>query len=308
MTMKLLVLVLCLAAPLAAVAAAANPLECTPQVRASSKADDVLFNDLLSAPGGVGFAADVAFPKAAPGRHDSAIQAIVPYTGKLRGLERWTIRHDSGETAAFLVLLIPDGKGGTNFQISRDRSDHTSGTRPAQAVRPPPREGDPRVRISFLGRDYVWTSTQDQQRFFTPAGLANKDAWTERIVVSPDPGLTSIDALHQVVTAIMGVLQRSKATILTAHPVLRGEGTDGSKAPCYFIAGVMGSPEGIEADFTRFELTHGKGIIVNFQRRLLGANQSQAMSAWLKENGRTTELALLNGDQFGASGALAGAY
>ena len=304
--MKLPALALILLVPLAAAPAPVDPLVCAPEVRRASKADDVLFQDLLAAPGGVATADQIAFPKGSPGRHVSLIQVVVGYTGKSRGLERWTVAHASGETASFLVVLIPDGQGGTTFQIRRDtgaRSSASGAQAPAGAA---PGPGGGPVRITFMGTEYGWTGTRGLQRSFTPKGPEGPESWTDRIVVSPDPRVTTPDDLLRVANAIMEVLQRSKATIVTAHSVPRAGDTPTSKPRCFFLAGILGSAGSVEADFTRFDLVDGKGLVVNYQHRLSGAGVGEAMGEWIKANGRLVERELLTSEQFGASGALAG--
>ena len=73
----LLLALLVLIVPLTARAAAGERLTYTPDVRKQSSAGDVLFHDLVSAPGGVAMLDEVAYPKARE-RQIVRIAAVVP--------------------------------------------------------------------------------------------------------------------------------------------------------------------------------------------------------------------------------------
>ncbi len=116
MTMRrsLLALVTLLLAPV--VMAAPERLQYTPEVRKQSYADNILFHDLVSAPGGVAMADEAFFP-AAKERRIVSIEAVVPYDNRRVGIERWTIRHSETETVTYVVKFVPDGSGGTDFGV-----------------------------------------------------------------------------------------------------------------------------------------------------------------------------------------------
>ena len=48
------------------------------------------------------------------------IDVLVPYDNRRIGVERWTIQRDGGKTVAYIVKMIPDGQGGTNFNVGAD--------------------------------------------------------------------------------------------------------------------------------------------------------------------------------------------
>lgn len=87
-------------------------------VRQQSMADDVLFHDLVSGTGGVGFI-DAAYYPQATARTLKRIVVTVPYQPSGSGVEEWTIEHDGNETVTYVVKLSPDGQGGTYFGIRR---------------------------------------------------------------------------------------------------------------------------------------------------------------------------------------------
>jgi hypothetical protein len=100
------------------------PLTYTPEVRKSSHADDRLFNDMTHAIGGVDFYDRVVYPKATT-RVLTRIEVITPYDNHQTGIERWTIQHDGDTSASYVVRFMPDGKGGTDFAVSKDKGVST---------------------------------------------------------------------------------------------------------------------------------------------------------------------------------------
>jgi len=91
----------------------------TDEVRMQARISDLLFRDLLTGIGGVGFADEVNFPSAKE-RKLIRIEVIVPYDNQQTGVERWTVSHGANEVASYTVKLVPDGQGGTNFAVSKD--------------------------------------------------------------------------------------------------------------------------------------------------------------------------------------------
>jgi hypothetical protein len=94
-------------------------LGCSEDVRKMSYADERLFSDLMTKPGGVGFAECVIYPNVKLGMI-TKIEAIVPYDNHKIGIERWTVQHDGQDTCSYIVKLIPDGHGGTDFTVQKD--------------------------------------------------------------------------------------------------------------------------------------------------------------------------------------------
>ena len=98
---------------------AAGTMGFTPEARRDSRAGDLLFHDLLSSPGGVGFVDQMSYPDVGT-RRVIRIDVITPYTEHQVGVERWTIDHGGDPNASYIVRLIPDGRGGTTFAVGRD--------------------------------------------------------------------------------------------------------------------------------------------------------------------------------------------
>ena len=88
----------------------------TPEVRKMSFCSDILFKDSLN---GV-MMMDSIFAPTAKERRILKIDVIVPYDNQRVGVERWTISRDEHETAAYIIKMIPDGHGGTDFNVGKD--------------------------------------------------------------------------------------------------------------------------------------------------------------------------------------------
>jgi len=70
--------------------------------------------------GGVDFVGRILFPTATQ-RVLVRVEVVVPYDNRQTGIERWTIQHDGNVNASYIAHFSPDGKGGTNFAVSRDK-------------------------------------------------------------------------------------------------------------------------------------------------------------------------------------------
>lgn len=101
-------------------AVATAPLIYTPEVRRLSYADDRLFRDMVTGIAGVDFYDRVSFPKSTH-RSLVGIEVVTPYDSRQTGVERWSIQHDGDVTATYIVRFMPDGRGGTNFAVARDK-------------------------------------------------------------------------------------------------------------------------------------------------------------------------------------------
>ena len=97
-----------------------SSLTYTPEIRKMSDADNRLFHDLLTQMGGVKFADEVMFPNA-KSRAIVKIEVIVPYDNQKTGIEHWTVQHDGLDTCVYIVKFIPDGSGGTQFTVQKDK-------------------------------------------------------------------------------------------------------------------------------------------------------------------------------------------
>jgi hypothetical protein len=96
-------------------------LRIAPEVRKMSTTDEALFRDLLTKPGGVAHVDMLLYPRSKQ-KTLTRIEVLAPYDNRRTGQERWFVGHESGETAAYLVKLIPDGRGGTTFTVQREQA------------------------------------------------------------------------------------------------------------------------------------------------------------------------------------------
>jgi len=99
-------------------------LEISPEVEKTTTADPVLFRDLLSKPGGIGFADYQLYPRSYKKRF-TRIEVLTPYDNVKTGEERWFITDEHGENRSYLVRMIPDGRGGTTFTVQHERNGAT---------------------------------------------------------------------------------------------------------------------------------------------------------------------------------------
>jgi hypothetical protein len=100
---------------------AGSKLTYTPEIRHQSYADDRLFADLLNAIGGVGFADKVYYPDATE-RKIVKIEVVVAYDNQNTGIENWMIDHGTAGVSVYTITLVPDGQGGTNFGVRKDKA------------------------------------------------------------------------------------------------------------------------------------------------------------------------------------------
>lgn len=99
-------------------AALASGLECSPEVRKLSFADNVLFGQLLNGISGVGFIDEALYPDVKE-RRLVDIKVVTCYNNIDTGVEKWVVRHDGKGEATYLVELRPDGQGGTFFSVQK---------------------------------------------------------------------------------------------------------------------------------------------------------------------------------------------
>jgi hypothetical protein len=99
-------------------------MEISPEVEKSTTAGPVLFRDLLSKPGGVGFVDYTLYPRSYKKRF-TRIEVLTPYDNVKTGEERWFITDEHGQNRSYLVRLIPDGRGGTTFTVRHEQNATT---------------------------------------------------------------------------------------------------------------------------------------------------------------------------------------
>ncbi|HTB81571.1 MAG TPA: hypothetical protein VK717_11870 [Opitutaceae bacterium] len=263
--------------------AAAEKLSCAPEIRKASLADDTLFHDLLSAPGGVAMADEVFFPSAKE-RKVVRIEVKVPYDGRKPGTEKWTVEHAEGDAVSYNVSLIPDGRGGATFAVQKDNGN-IPGSTSHEA------EGTP--AFTFLGVKYFYHWSQGDQRMFTPKGQNDAGTWSDMIMIGRYPAVRDGASLFAMANMILANFKKNGAFVLGARSI---PGKNGQAAE-HFIAIIHGQRGvAMEADFSRIKLSDGMGYILAYQHRIHGAEVGNQMSAWLKVSGPAIEQELLNWD------------
>jgi len=90
-----------------------------PDIPKQSAANLPLFQNLLTAMGGVGSADRSAFPNPKE-RTLTHIDVVLRYDNRRTGVERWTIRHGPNDVVVYQVMLIPDGEGNTDFYVRKE--------------------------------------------------------------------------------------------------------------------------------------------------------------------------------------------
>ncbi|MDD2762377.1 MAG: hypothetical protein PHE83_00220 [Opitutaceae bacterium] len=92
------------------------PMAYTPEARKMSYIDDALFKDSLR---GLLILDTLSYPNVKT-RAVVRIEVIEAYDYHRIGLERWIVTHDGQKPAAYIVKMVPDGRGGTNFNVGKD--------------------------------------------------------------------------------------------------------------------------------------------------------------------------------------------
>lgn len=224
--------------------AAAEKLSCAPEIRKSSLADDILFHDLLSAPGGVAMMDEVSFPKAKE-RKIIRIEVKAPYDGRKPGAEKWTIEHAEGDAVSYDVTLIPDGHGGTTFAVQKDNGNAPGGIA---------RAAEESAAFTFQNVKYFYRWSQGDQRMFTPKGQTDAGKWSDMIIIGRYPAVRDGATLFKAAGMILANFKKTGAFVLGSRstPGKNGQAVE------YFL-GVIQGQRGVamEADFSRVKLSEG---------------------------------------------------
>jgi hypothetical protein len=102
-------------------------LNCSSEIRKMSHVDNAQFRALLGGIGGIAMMDEAIFPNVKE-REIVEIKVITLCLNGKTGVERWTIKHDGNQTAAYLVKLIPDFRGNTHTTIEQDKANDSTET------------------------------------------------------------------------------------------------------------------------------------------------------------------------------------
>ncbi len=144
--------------------------------------------------------------------------------------------------------------------------------------------------FSFKNVRYIFRDGGPDSKEFTPPGQEDLDHWADMITINTYKNVGDVNQLGSVAEAVLRNYKANGAKILGAHSL---PGTPDKPAE-YFIAAVFGRSEFFEAAFARFKFIHGVGVAIVYSHRFYGTSAGERMSAWLRDNGQSTEDALMN--------------
>lgn len=151
----------------------------------------------------------------------------------------------------------------------------------ASAQQPPP------LVVSFSGTDYLHRWSKAGQHEFTPKGQEDLSKWSNMMTINVFDSARTGDDLAEIANRVLGNYQQNGKIIRTDSKPR----TDKAEAEHLAVA-ILPSPQFLEAAFARFLMHEGRGIVIVHSKRVYGAKAGNEMSAWLEENGPTTEQAL----------------
>jgi hypothetical protein len=146
--------------------------------------------------------------------------------------------------------------------------------------------------FTFAGRKYFHRFTEADQYEYTPDGQEDLKAWTDMVTILVYRKAKDGEALAATASAVLDNYKANKAVVVRTDSVPRTR----DKPAEHLIVVNFGRPEFIEAVFARFRMHDGVGSAVIYSHRIYGNKVGDAMSAWLKTNGPTTERNLMTWD------------
>jgi hypothetical protein len=143
--------------------------------------------------------------------------------------------------------------------------------------------------FAFKNVSYFHRWSQNEQHEFTPEKQEDLEKWADMITIN---GYSDVHDGEGLAAKANAVLENYKAHRAIVHKTSSIPRTADQPAE-HLIAVVFGRPTFIEVAFARFRLADGKGFSVVYSHRIYGKKIGAQMSAWLKDNGTTTEKALM---------------
>ena len=144
--------------------------------------------------------------------------------------------------------------------------------------------------FSFSNVKYFHRYTIGNQHEYTPAGQENLKAWTDMVTINIYPKAKDGKALAATANSVLTNYKANKGSILKTASVPK----TATRPAEHLIVVVFGRPEFIEVAFARFKMQGGAGRALIYSHRVYGQKFGDAMSAWLKKNGPTTEKNLMS--------------
>ena len=206
-------------------------------------------------------------------------------------MERWTIEHSSTDSVLYLVTLVPDGKGGTQFQVQQDKGDAPPGVIA---------NAGPKSSVNFRGTSYLLRASPGDQRQFTPQEQGDLATWADMIILGRYTVVRNGAALSGVANLILANYQKRPGRSCWERAPFPART---ARRPSTLSPRPFGDPHMLEVDFSRFKMVDGVGGILAYQHRIYGEHVGDQMSAWLKANGAGFEADLRGWDGVVAPGS-----
>lgn len=146
-----------------------------------------------------------------------------------------------------------------------------------------------RISLKFNQSEYVHRFSQNDLHEFTPPGQEDLSKWTDMLTINFYPQVNKGEGLASVANQVLENYKSQNGKVLRTVSVPR---TAESPAE-HLIVAVFGRPAFLEAVQARFKLVNGKGVSIIYSHRVYGKEVGPQMSVWLKENGPSTEKALM---------------
>lgn len=160
-------------------------------------------------------------------------------------------------------------------------------------------EGTAPLKIGFDNMTFIHRWSQNGQNEFTPTSETDLSKWNDMMTINVLKNARNGEQLAEVANGIVGNYQ-SRGKIIRTDAKPR---TQDSPAE-YLIVAVLGTPELLEAAFTRVVLRDGVGYAVVRSHRIYGKSVGPAMSSWLEQNGPRIETTLMAWSELPARSAL----
>ncbi|MEK6287312.1 MAG: hypothetical protein AABO57_16345 [Acidobacteriota bacterium] len=158
-----------------------------------------------------------------------------------------------------------------------------------------PQAADKKEKVaafSFADTKYFHRFTKDDQHEYTPDGQEDLKAWTDMVTMLFYRKAKDGEALAATANAVLENYKANKALVVKTDSVPRTK----DKLAEHLVVVIFGRPGFIEVAFARFRMHDGVGSAVIYSHRIYGNKVGDEMSAWLKQNGPTTESILMKWD------------
>ena len=153
------------------------------------------------------------------------------------------------------------------------------------------KEADTKTKttLKFNQTEYIHRWSQNGLHEFTPSGQADVAKWRDMLSINFYPQVHDGEGLAAVANQVLENYKNQKGRVLRTDSIPRTV----EKPAEHLIVVVFGRPTFLEAVQARFKLVSGKGVSIIYSHRVYGKAVGTEMSTWLKDNGPSTEKALM---------------